>query len=80
MLNLSNFKHPPVGVMWKLGERRDIYRARVSSSPLNHGSILQSPSPKALEKLNSEMLIFTHSLTPLRGESSMALGLRPKTR
>ncbi|GFY14539.1 hypothetical protein TNCV_4827431 [Trichonephila clavipes] len=43
-LNLSQLKRPPVGVVCRL---RETVRAQVSSSSLDHGSKLRSPSPKA---------------------------------
>ncbi|GFU94591.1 hypothetical protein TNCV_1948411 [Trichonephila clavipes] len=36
--------------------------AQVSSSSLDNGSKLRGPSPKALEKLKSAPLIFSHSI------------------
>ncbi|GFT70257.1 hypothetical protein TNCV_3457011 [Trichonephila clavipes] len=45
-LNISRFKHSPVGVVWKLGER-------MSSSLLDHGSKLPSPLPIVLMQLYS---------------------------
>ncbi|GFW70233.1 uncharacterized protein TNCV_3337511 [Trichonephila clavipes] len=44
-LNLSRAQSPPVGVVWLLGEG---VRAQVSSSSLDHGLKLRSPSPKTL--------------------------------
>ncbi|GFV73930.1 hypothetical protein TNCV_2641941 [Trichonephila clavipes] len=51
---------PSIGVVWKLGKQEP---AQVSSSSLDYGSKLRSPSPKAPVYLNRAMLIFTHSLT-----------------
>ncbi|GFV72626.1 hypothetical protein TNCV_2602331 [Trichonephila clavipes] len=45
-LNMSRFKRPPLGVVWKLGEGMS---SQVSSSLLEQGSKLRSSWPDALE-------------------------------
>ncbi|GFX41472.1 hypothetical protein TNCV_3490121 [Trichonephila clavipes] len=45
-LNMLRLKHPPVGVVWKLGEE---VPAQVSSLSLDHDPNLRGMSPKVLE-------------------------------
>ncbi|GFX33747.1 hypothetical protein TNCV_3961561 [Trichonephila clavipes] len=45
-LNMSRLKRPPIGEVWKFGERVAV---QVSSLSLDHGSKFRGPSPKALE-------------------------------